>query len=116
MYKNKRRRRTILFFVTLGIVLFLNIPVILILFNSLRTTTELLSDPGILPAHPTLENYVNVSTKTPYWTWFLNSLIVTFGGTLLCILSGTLAGYALSRFRLIFLTIYSRSLLMLQTF
>jgi ABC-type glycerol-3-phosphate transport system permease component len=106
----------ILFFVVLSIVIFLNIPVILIVLNSLRTTTELLSDPGIMPAHPTLENYVNVSTKTPYWTWFANSLIVTFGGTILCIISGTLAGYALSRFRLAFLTLYSRSLLMLQTF
>src|SRR5438132_4844425 len=116
MYKHKRRRRIILFFIVLGIVIFLNIPVILIILNSLRTTSELLSETTILPTHPTLENYVNVSTKTPYWTWFQNSIIVTFGGTLLCIFSGTLAGYALSRFRLAFLTVYSRSLLMLQTF
>ncbi len=116
MKTNKRLKRWILFVIVLAVVIFLNIPDILIVLNSFRTTTELLSNPSILPAQPTLENYINVSTKTPYWTWFQNSIIVTFGGTLLCILSGTLAGYAMSRFRMIFLTVYSRSLLMLQTF
>jgi ABC-type glycerol-3-phosphate transport system permease component len=108
MYKHKRRKRMI--------VIFMNIPVILMIMNSLRSSAELLSDTSILPSHPTLENYVNVTTRTPYFTWFKNSMIVTVGGTLLCILSGTLAGYALSRFRLLFLGVYSRSLLMLQTF
>ena len=114
--KHPEIKRTVLFFIAVLIVVFLNLPVIVTILNSLKSTTAILNEAGIFPSQPTLENYIQVSTKTPYWTWFKNSMIVTGGATLLCIFSATLAGYSLSRFRSIFLTAYSRSLLMLQTF
>ncbi|MBZ0298103.1 MAG: carbohydrate ABC transporter permease [Anaerolineae bacterium] len=116
MHRHRQLKRTLLFLLVLFIVIFLNLPVIVTVLNSFKATTAILSETNIIPSQPTLENYERVSQQTPYWTWFKNSMIVTGGATLLCILSATLAGYALSRFRLVLLTVYSRSLLMLQTF
>jgi ABC-type glycerol-3-phosphate transport system permease component len=50
-----------------------------------------------LPRRVTFQNYIDIFTKYPVWRWTLNSIIVVFASTFLCVLSGALAGYALAR-------------------
>ncbi len=50
-----------------------------------------------LPRRVTLQNYITIFTKYNVWRWTLNSVIVVFTSTFLCVLSGALAGYALAR-------------------
>ncbi len=45
------------------------------------------------------ENYERVLTSVPFLRWYLNSLIVALGLTLLNLTSGAMAGYAFARFR-----------------
>lgn len=45
------------------------------------------------------ENYQRVLTAVPFARWYLNSLIVAGGLTLLNLTSGAMAGYALARYR-----------------
>ena len=50
-----------------------------------------------LPRRFTFQNYIDIFTKYNVWRWTLNSVIVVFASTFLCVLSGALAGYALAR-------------------
>ena len=49
------------------------------------------------PRRVTFQNYVDIFTKYKVWRWTLNSVIVVFASTFLCVLAGALAGYALAR-------------------
>lgn len=118
MTKQTRKRliRWGLFFLTLAIVILVNLPIITMALNSLRTTAEILSERSLIPKNPSLINYQYVSSRTQFWTFFRNSVIVASTGTAICILAASLAGYALSRFRVGLVTGYSRLLLMIQMF
>ncbi len=49
------------------------------------------------PRRVTVQNYVDIFTKYPIGRWALNSVIVVFSSTALCVLAGAMAGYALAR-------------------
>lgn len=118
MSKQTRRRFTRwgLFFLTLAIVIIVNLPIITMALNSLRPTAEIMSERSLMPRNPSLVNYQYVSSRTQFWTFFRNSVIVAVSGTAICIAAASLAGYALSRFRIRLTTGYSRLLLMIQMF
>lgn len=100
----------------LVIVIILNLPIILMVLNSFRSTEEILTSDSIFPESPTLANFQYLSERTAFWTWFGNSIVVAIGGTAVTIVLAGLAGYALSRFRGKPITAYSRGLLMVQMF
>lgn len=116
MKSRKRVKRIVLFLVMVVLVLVIDLPIFTMVLNSFRSTSEIMVETGFWPKTFTFENYTQVSTQTQYWNWFKNSMIVAGGGTGLCIISAALAGYALSRFRLVFLSGYSQLLLVLQMF
>jgi ABC-type glycerol-3-phosphate transport system permease component len=118
MNRHTRRQvtRWTLFVLTLAIVILINMPIITLVINSLRSTAEIMAENSFLPKHPSLINYQYVSQRTQFWTFFRNSLIVAMTGTLFCMVAASLAGYALSRFRIRVTTGYSRLLLMVQMF
>jgi multiple sugar transport system permease protein len=49
------------------------------------------------PRRATIQNYIDIFTKYQVGRWALNSVIVSVLSTILCVLSGALAGYALAR-------------------
>jgi multiple sugar transport system permease protein len=65
---------------------------------SLRTNTDLLASPSIIPTRPTLRNYVDFWDVAPFETFFRNSLIVSLCTVITTLSVATPAGYALSRF------------------
>ncbi|WP_293860578.1 carbohydrate ABC transporter permease [uncultured Alsobacter sp.] len=77
------------------------LPVLWILLTSVKTETELMRLPiTILPAAPTLQNYVRVFTDQPIHLFLWNSFAVAVLSTALCITVSALAAYALVRLRL----------------
>jgi len=71
-------------------------PFIWLVLSSIKSDIEQYSIPPVLfPSKPTLENYVNVDLKA-----LQNSLIVAFSSTGITMLLGTLAGYAIARYRI----------------
>ncbi|HXF61396.1 MAG TPA: hypothetical protein VNK95_07255, partial [Caldilineaceae bacterium] len=114
--RSNARQRWGRFVLLLVIVLVVNLPIISMILNSLKTTDVILTDPSIIPRNPTLVNYAYLSTRTNFWLFFRNSMIVAGTGTAICIMAATLGGYVLSRFRLRPVAAYSRFLLMMQMF
>jgi ABC-type glycerol-3-phosphate transport system permease component len=120
MAVQKARRRQLIrwtwFAVMVVVVLVINTPIITLVLNSFRTTSQIFSEKGLIPQHPSLVNYQYLSFRTSFWTFFRNSLFVAATATALTIIGASLAGYALSRYRLFATTGYSRLLLMVQMF
>ena len=68
MDKQMRRQLTRwgLFTFTLVIVIVVNLPIISLALNSLRTTADILAEHSFFPKHPSLINYQYVSYRTEF--------------------------------------------------
>ena len=71
MSKQTRRRFTRwgLFFLTLAIVIIVNLPIITMALNSLLPTAQIMSERSLMPRNPSLDNYPDVSGRAPFWTF-----------------------------------------------
>jgi len=85
----------ILSFITLIII----VPVVILIFGSLKTTGEMYSHPYTVPIPPHTENYSQILSSPSFWIFLRNSLFVmvcsTFGVLLVC----SLAAFAFARMR-----------------
>jgi multiple sugar transport system permease protein/raffinose/stachyose/melibiose transport system permease protein/N,N'-diacetylchitobiose transport system permease protein len=97
------------------IVLLVNLPIILMVLNSLQTTDQILASNSIIPENFSLINYEGL-TKTPFFSYLRNSLIASLGATAFAVTAAILGGYALSRFRNGLLDGYSTTLFAVQMF
>ena len=106
---NERRSllsRLALFLLTLPALAFVYFPILWLLSASFSTRAELLSVPiHWIPQHPTLKHYLDILapgaassevSKTIGLT-LINSLVVATAVTIVCLLLGSLAAYALVR-------------------
>lgn len=102
------RRMTGLFLLTIPIWLFILLPVIWLLISSISTRAELLSTPiHWIPENPTLKNYLDILTPgsatsevaRTFKVTLRNSLLVASTVTLISLIVGSLAAYALVRVR-----------------
>ncbi len=62
-----------------------------------RATFE--TPPQLIPSEPTLEHFATVTGRPDFISSFVTSLSLTATSTILCLLIGGLAAYALTRFR-----------------
>lgn len=98
------------------IVVVVNLPIIAMIGNSLRSTADILAADNLGLRALSLDNYRYLSQRTPFWTYFGNSVAIALAGTVLSIVAAAMAGYSLSRYRSKAISGYSRLLLMVQMF
>jgi len=97
----KLERRSVVWLCAIVVAVNGFFPAVWILLTSLKTETELIRSPiTYLPDTPTLANYVTAFTAQPILRFMANSLIVAGASTVLCVLVGALAAYALTRLRM----------------
>jgi len=79
-------------------------PFVVLFFNSLRPADEFLSEgAGLIPSRLTLEHYAEIfDPARDTFRYLINSVVVTTSSTVLAVLFGALAAYALARLRLPF--------------
>ena len=103
MQRHKRRRRVPalrLALLALALVITL-LPIYWMAITSLKTQLEVFaSPPTFVPQRPTSENYVSLFANRNMGAYLLNSLIVVGASVLLALAIGSLAAYALARFRM----------------
>jgi len=76
------------------------LPFYWMVISSFRPPEALFSSkPSLWPSHLALEHYAHVLLRTSFVAQFKNSVILAIGTTLVCILTGSFAGYSLSRFK-----------------
>jgi arabinogalactan oligomer/maltooligosaccharide transport system permease protein len=92
-------------------------PVSQVLTVSLRPADRLLSTSlEIIPDNATIENYVNLFTKTDFLRWMWNSIMVTMAVTLTGVALASTAGYGFSRYKFIGKKAAMQSMLVTQMF
>ena len=75
------------------------LPMGFMILSSFKTTREIFQRPFGWPASPSLRNYAAVWETAHFDVYFVNSVIVTVGAMLVILVAGTLAAYALGRYR-----------------
>src|SRR5262249_2721765 len=86
----------------LAYVLFGLFPLYFMLVTSLKSNAELYdinAVPFWISRGLTAEHYGLLSTDTPFWSWFANSLIVSVASTVVSVILSVLAAYPLARLR-----------------
>jgi multiple sugar transport system permease protein len=92
-------------------------PMLWILLTSLKTETELLSQPiTYLPDRPTLANYHKAFADQPLHLFLFNSFMVSTLSTLLCVTVSAFAAYALVRLKVPFRNLILSSILVVAMF
>ncbi len=96
-------------FLMLVILIFIYAPLSWLFLSSISTRAELLATPPRwIPEHPTLQNYRDIlvpgtavsEVARTFKNTLLNSFIVASTTTVICLLVGSLAAYALARLRM----------------
>jgi multiple sugar transport system permease protein len=86
-------------FVILFCVLVLT-PIAWHLSTSLKSAAEITQiPPTLVPAAPTVSNYVGLFDRRPFLTYCLNSFVIASLSSLLCVIAGSLVAYPLARTR-----------------
>lgn len=80
------------------IMIYVGFPLLWLIISSI-TPPEHLFDypPTIIPAAVSMENYVELLVTTAFSTYFLNSVIVGIGATVMTTILATMGGYGLAR-------------------
>ena len=96
----KRIRQILLYFVVIDICIFTQYPYFVMFCNALKSRAEIFSAEGtVFPINAMWENFVDIWTLAPMGQYMLNSVIVAGGSTLIAMLCGIPAAYALARMK-----------------
>ena len=90
--------KMLLYFVVIDICILILYPYFVMFCTALKTRGEIFSMNGtILPIDPVWSNFIDIWSRAPIGQYMLNSLLVASGSTLIAMLCGIPAAYALSR-------------------
>lgn len=100
--RSARRRLHVLlcYAAALSIVIFAMFPVLWALLTSLKPESDIVTATiRYIPDRVTFENYVAIWTRSNFPTLIANSAVVTLTTVVICVVTGTLASYAVARYR-----------------
>jgi len=89
--------RFIQYFILSIVVVIMFVPVVILIFGSLKTTGEMYSQPYTIPNPPHWENLWGILVTPTFWTLLRNSVVVMIGTTAGVIFVCGLAAFVFSR-------------------
>jgi multiple sugar transport system permease protein len=96
-----RRRSTIAAWLILGVALLVALfPFWWMLITSFKRPVDIFAGVSLVPQHPTFDNYSRLFDQYHFGSFLQNSIIVVTIAVAVSLVLGTLAAYALARFRL----------------
>jgi len=116
MNRNNIFPRLLTHFILILGVIFMILPFCWVAANSFKKPSELIAyPPSFLPKEPTLSNFAIIFKETPFITWLLNSIEFAILSTIAILITSTLSGYILAKFKfpgrgIIFLTILATAI------
>ena len=92
--------RTMLYLVVSLICIFILYPYFVMVCTSLKSRSEIFSmNSTVLPIKPMWENFLEIWKRAPMGTYMLNSILIATGSSLIAMLCGIPAAYALARMK-----------------
>ncbi|MBC7811031.1 MAG: carbohydrate ABC transporter permease [Burkholderiales bacterium] len=104
MFKSQRQTtlllNTLSYIVIISTVIFAIAPIVWTLLTSVKREEDIVTrNLQYIPQIVTFDNYVNIWNRSGFPTLIVNSAITTAITLVICLIIGSLAGYAFSRFR-----------------
>ena len=97
---SKLLRRIVLYFVVALICIVILYPYFVMFCTALKSRAEIFAINGtVLPQEANWQNFVDIWSKAPMAKYMLNSVIIAGGSTLIAMLCGIPAAYALARMK-----------------
>ncbi|HHP7232354.1 MAG TPA: carbohydrate ABC transporter permease [Xenococcaceae cyanobacterium] len=85
----------------IAIVVFTLAPILWQVLTSIKTNEAISAIPNVyLPDEITLQHYISLFERRPFWLYIFNSALVSIVSTILCLILGSPAAYALARMKL----------------
>ena len=73
-------------------------PYVWMILNSFKHKSEIMKAKTFFPDNFIIDNYIRVFTKAPIANWFKNSVFISTTGTLLVLITSTLAGFVFAKY------------------
>jgi raffinose/stachyose/melibiose transport system permease protein len=89
--------RFLQYFVLIIVVLIIFVPLVILIFGSLKTTGEMYSHPYTIPNPPHWDNLIGILSTPAFWRMLRNSMIVMFAGTAAVVFVCGLAAFVFAR-------------------
>jgi arabinogalactan oligomer/maltooligosaccharide transport system permease protein len=116
LYKVKKTVTTILIYIELIIVAVVVIyPLLWVIGSSLNPESSIARS-SMIPQNATLDNYINLFTKTNYGAWYLNTFYVAVLTTIFSIVIHTITSFVFARFHFRFRKMGLLFVMILQMF
>lgn len=102
MRKNRQNHKkvynvvVILVMTLIGLIFIL--PYVWMLLNSFKPLTEIAKGKTFWPKQWTMKNYHTVMTQAPIWKWLRNSVITSVSGTVIMLITSSLAGFVFAKY------------------
>ena len=91
--------RVLLYFVVLDVCVITLYPYFAMLCTALKNRVEIFSGSTILPVTALWSNFIDIWSRAPMARYLLNSILIAGGSTLIAMLCGIPAAYALARMK-----------------
>ena len=91
--------RVLLYFVVLDVCVITLYPYFAMLCTALKNRVEIFSGGTVLPVVPLWSNFIDIWSRAPMAKYMLNSVIIAGGSTIIAMLCGIPAAYALARMK-----------------
>ena len=91
--------RVLLYFVVLDVCVITLYPYFAMLCTALKNRVEIFSGGTVLPVVPLWSNFIDIWSRAPMAKYMLNSVLIAGGSTIIAMLCGIPAAYALARMR-----------------
>ena len=114
-YEGETARQVLLWVAVAAVVVFCLFPFYWLINTSLKSGADL-SGAALLPPSPTVDNYTSIFEDTAFTNALRNSAIIAGSVTVLSLLIGSFAGYALARLHLPFKFLILAIVLSISTF
>ena len=95
----KTLRRVLLYFVVLDVCVITLYPYFAMLCTALKNRVEIFSGGTILPVTALWSNFIDIWSRAPMAKYMLNSVLIAGGSTIIAMLCGIPAAYALARMK-----------------
>lgn len=73
------------------------VPIVILLFGSVKTTGQMYSHPYSIPNPPNWDNIINILTNSTFWGMMKNSLLVMLSTTALTVIVCAMVSFVLAR-------------------
>ena len=91
--------RLLLYFVVLDVCILTLYPYFAMLCTALKTRTEIFEGASVLPITAVWSNFIDIWSRAPMAKYMLNSILIAGGSTIIAMLCGIPAAYALARMK-----------------